>query len=177
MVTPGQSWEWETARTGLFPGPCVCVCSLTRASSPLGPPRYGPWPRGGSSSRPPLVSPCLPKTVSARLSGAPLALRRLAALGLEGSGLRAPLEIPSWEHLTEQSPAQARIPLRVKGNQPVSLEQPKALRPGQFHIPSWPSPWPVWLSPHTPSLPREPRLLPGCLPCSSQLQCGWKCRP
>ena len=26
MVTPGQSWEWETARTGLFPGPCVCAC-------------------------------------------------------------------------------------------------------------------------------------------------------
>ena len=58
---------------------------------------------------------------------APLALRRPVALGLGASGLRTPLEIPSWEHLTEESPAQARIPLRVGGSQAVSLGQRKAL--------------------------------------------------
>lgn len=35
MVTPGQSWEWETVRTGLFPGPCACIsCTSLKAGAP-----------------------------------------------------------------------------------------------------------------------------------------------
>ena len=73
--------------------------------------------------------------------------RRLWGLRARDSGL----ETPSWEHLAEESPAQAQIPLRVGGGQAMSLGQPKALCPGQFHIPTWPSPCSVWpLHTHRP---------------------------